>query len=94
MERELKTASMSVKVTPSLKARYQAKADSLGIDLSACMSMALVQWLDTQKQTEAVYESIQKVLASPEGIDMMLKHIDKDVLPDIQLELPLDCEEG
>lgn len=94
MERELKSATMSVKVTPSFKAQYQATADALGIDLSACISMALVQWLNSQKLTQAVNESIQRVLATPEGIDVMLKHISADSLPEVQLELPLEIEEG
>lgn len=90
MERELKTASMAVKVTPSLKAQYQAMAESLGIDLSACISMALVQWLNTQKLNQAVNENIMKVLSTPEGIDVMLKHIDKEDLPEVQLNLPIE----
>lgn len=93
MERELKSASMAVKVTPSLKAQYQAVAESLGIDLSACISMALVQWLNTQKLTQAVTESVMKTLSTPEGMDMMLSHMEKDALPDIQMSLPLSSEE-
>lgn len=90
MERELKTASMAVKVTPSLKAQYQAMAESLGIDLSACISMALVQWLNTQKLNQAVNESIMKVLSTPEGIDVILKHVAKEDLPEVQLSLPIE----
>lgn len=90
MERELKSASMAVKVTPTLKAQYQAVAESLGIDLSACISMALVQWLNTQKLSQAVNESIMKVLSTPEGVDIMLKNMNKDSLPEVQLTLPLE----
>lgn len=93
MERELKTASMAVKVTPSLKAQYQEVAESLGIDLSACISMALMQWLNTQKLTQALTERVMKTLSTPEGMDMMLSHMDRNELPDIQMSLPLSSEE-
>lgn len=90
MEKERKTERMTVRVTPTLKREYDTLADSLGLDIAACMSMALTEWLANQKTYGLIKDAVLKTMTTPEGIDVMMKYIDRDQLPDMQLALPLD----
>lgn len=84
-----KTERMTLRVTPDFRRQYEEIAAVLGIDLTGCMSMALTQWLKQQLLNEEIQKALMKTMTSPEGIDVMLNHMDKEKLPDVQLALPI-----